>query len=161
MRSRTLTRSRSSTPPCTRRASCSTRSRRTPPSVLRSTAAARPARPRSSEPPAAVFSMLHFVLLLLVVAFRFLGLIAVINFTPTYLVREIEVSQSVASWTTGVYFLGGLIFTPIAGKLCDRWGAFRVLLVTTGLAAPFVFLVGIPSPLWALILYLLPIAQLM
>ncbi len=112
---------------------------------------------KPSEPPAAVFSGLHFVLLLLVVAFRFLGLIAVINFTPTYLVREIEVSKSVASWTTGVYFLGGLVFTPIAGKLCDRWGAFRVLLVTTGLAAPFVFLVGIPSPLWALILYLLPI----
>jgi MFS family permease len=32
-----------------------------------------------------------------------------------------------------------------------------VLLVTTGLVTPFVFLVGTSSPLWALILYLLPI----
>jgi MFS family permease len=103
------------------------------------------------------FSMIHFVLFLLVVTFRFLGLIAVINFTPTYLVRAIGVSKSIASWATGVYFLGGLVFTPIAGKLCDRWGPFQVLLVTTGLVTPFIFLVGTSSPLWALILYLLPI----
>ncbi|MBN2322280.1 MAG: MFS transporter [Spirochaetes bacterium] len=111
----------------------------------------------SEQKPSGEFSMIHFVLFLLVISFRFLGLIAVINFTPTYLVREIGVSKSIASWATGVYFLGGLVFTPIAGKLCDRWGPFQVLLITTGLVTPFIFLVGTSSPLWALILYLLPI----
>ena len=102
-------------------------------------------------------SIFQFILFLLVITFRFLGLIAVINFTPTYFVREIGLSKSIASWATGVYFLGGLIFTPIAGKLCDRWGPFQVLLITTGLVTPFIFLMGTSSPLWALVLYLLPI----
>jgi MFS family permease len=102
-------------------------------------------------------SIAPFVLLLLVVTFRFIGMIAVINFTPTYLVREIGLDKSIASWATAIYFLGGLVFTPIAGRLSDRWGPFPVLLGATGMVGPFIYLLSTSSPLWAIFLYLIPI----
>ncbi len=99
-------------------------------------------------------SVFSFVLLLLVVTLRFLGMIAVVNFIPTYLVREFRLDPSLASFATGVYFLGGLIFTPLAGKLSDRWGPFQVLVLITGLASPFIFLLSTPSSIWTAILFI-------
>jgi len=89
------------------------------------------------------------------VILRFLGTIAVVNFTPTYLVRVVGLSPSIASFATGVYFLGGLIFTPFAGRLCDTRGPFPILLVATGLAFPLIFLIGLGRPVWLLPLHFL------
>jgi len=91
-----------------------------------------------------------FMLLLAVVILRYLGIVAVINFTPTYLVREVGLSPSIASFATGVYFLGGLIFTPFAGLLCDALGPFLILLALTGTAFPIIFLIGLGQPIWLL-----------
>ncbi|HUT65052.1 MAG TPA: MFS transporter [Spirochaetota bacterium] len=102
-------------------------------------------------------SVFSFVLLLLVVMLRFLGMIAIVNFIPTYLVREFGLDPSLASFATGIYFLGGLIFTPLAGKLSDRWGPFQVLVLITGLTSPFIFLLSTPSPIWAVLLFIFPI----
>jgi len=98
--------------------------------------------------------LLLFFLFLMVLTFRFFGIMAVVNFTPTYLVREMGLEANIASYATGIYFLGGLIFTPILGKLCDIHSPFRILLLTTGLAFPLIFLMSLPHPLWLLPLYL-------
>jgi MFS family permease len=98
--------------------------------------------------------LLPFVLFLVVITFRFFGIMAVVSFTPTYLVRELGLQVSVASYATGIYFLGGLIFTPILGRACDRYSPSRVLLATTGLAFPLILLMSVPGPLWTLPIYL-------
>jgi FSR family fosmidomycin resistance protein-like MFS transporter len=94
-----------------------------------------------------------FFLFLAVITFRFFGIMAIVSFTPTYLVREIGLTASVASFATGIYFLGGLIFTPILGIQCDRRGPFPVLLATTAAAFPLIFLLSLPQnplliPVW-------------
>jgi MFS family permease len=98
---------------------------------------------------------LLFFLYLAAITFRFFGIMAVVNFTPTYLVREVGLEASVASYATGIYFLGGLIFTPILGKQCDVRSPFLILLLTTGFAFPMIFLLSLSHPLWILPLYLL------
>jgi MFS family permease len=67
---------------------------------------------------------------------------AVVSFTPVYLVREVGLNPSLASYATGIYFLGGLIFTPLLGRQCDARGPFPVLLFTTGAAFPLIFLMS-------------------
>ena len=57
-------------------------------------------------------STMLFVLFLITIIFRYLGIIAVVHFTPTYLVREIGLPPNIASYATALYFLGGVIFTP-------------------------------------------------
>jgi len=91
-----------------------------------------------------------FILFLLIVTFRFFGMIAVVNFTPTFLVREIGLQTGAASYATGIYFIGGMIFTPAAGRLCDRWRPFPVLLLTTGVVAPLIILMSVVSQSWLL-----------
>jgi MFS family permease len=99
-------------------------------------------------------STLLFALFLLVVTLRYFGIIAVVSFTPTYLVREIGLQANAASFATGVYFLGGLVFTPFMGRLCDAKNPFSVLLVATVAAFPLIVLLSLPHPLWLLPLYL-------
>ena len=95
-----------------------------------------------------------FVLFLLVSTFRFMGIIAVVNFTPTYLVHELGMDPRFGSYATGIYFLGGLIFTPFLGKLCDTRSPFLLLLLITALAFPLIILLSLPHPLWMLPVYL-------
>jgi MFS family permease len=100
-------------------------------------------------------STLLFALFLLVVTLRFFGIIAVVSFTPVYLVREIGLQPNIASFATGVYFLGGLVFTPFMGRVCDVKSPFVVLLIATAAAFPLIVLLSLPHPLWLLPLYLM------
>lgn len=86
-----------------------------------------------------------FALFLAVITFRFFGIMAVVSFTPTFLVREVGLNPSLASYATGIYFLGGLIFTPVLGTQSDIRGPFPVLLGTTGAAFPLIFLMSVPA----------------
>jgi MFS family permease len=99
-------------------------------------------------------STLLFALFLLVVTLRFFSIVAVVSFTTTYLVREIGLHSNVASFATGVYFLGGLVFTPFLGRVCDVKNPFVVLLAATAAAFPLIVLLSLPHPLWLLPLYL-------
>ncbi len=105
---------------------------------------------RATSEPGRAASPFLFIVFLAVVMLRFLGIIAVVSFTPTYLVREVGLAPGIASFATGVYFLGGLIFTPFAGRLCDTRGPFPILLAATGAAFPLVFLIGLGRPAWLL-----------
>jgi MFS family permease len=95
-----------------------------------------------------------FVLFLFVITFRFFGILPVVSFTPTYLVREVGLQKDIASYATGLYFLGGLIFTPILGKQCDVRDPFLVLLLSTGIAFPLIILMSMNHPVWILPIYL-------
>jgi MFS family permease len=95
-----------------------------------------------------------FILFLVVVTSRFFSIIAIVNFTPIYLVREIGLPKNIASYTTGIYFLGALIFTPIAGRQCDIRSPFVVLLLSTLIAFPLIILISLPHPIWILPFYL-------
>jgi MFS family permease len=99
-------------------------------------------------------SLLLFLLFLMVITFRFFGIMAVVNFTPTFLVREVGLEARIASYATGIYFLGGLIFTPFLGRQCDVRSPFLILLLTTGFAFPLIFLLSLPHPSWMLPIYL-------
>jgi MFS transporter, FSR family, fosmidomycin resistance protein len=100
-------------------------------------------------------SPLRFALFLIAVAVRYFGIIGVVNFTPTYLVREVGLQKSIASFATGIYFLGGLIFTPFTGRLCDRKSPFLVLLAATVAAFPLILLLSATRSLWLFPLSLL------
>ncbi|UCB45363.1 MAG: MFS transporter [Spirochaetota bacterium] len=82
-------------------------------------------------------------------------MIAVINFTPTHLVKEIGLQNSLACYATGIYFLGSIIFAPIAGKLADRWGPLPFLTLITGVACPLIFLVSKTHSIGVLPIYIL------
>lgn len=116
--------------------------------------AARSARIVKNAADAQHIPLLVFILFLLVVTSRFFSILAVVNFTPVYLVREVGLPKNIASYTTGIYFLGGLIFTPITGRQCDIRSPFVVLLLLIGIAFPLIFLMSLPHPLWLLPLYL-------
>jgi MFS family permease len=94
-----------------------------------------------------------FVLFLIILTFRGLGVAAVINFTPTYLVMDIGLNKSIASYATGIYFLGEIILIPLVSKLTDRWGPFPVMLATTGIVCPLIFLVSTSHQIWVLLIY--------
>ncbi len=98
--------------------------------------------------------LLLFIIFLVVVTSRFFSIIAVVNFTPIYLVREIGLPKNIASYTTGIYFLGALIFTPCAGRQCDLRSPFVVLLLSTLIAFPMIILISLPHPRWILPFYL-------
>ena len=91
-----------------------------------------------------------FVLFLLVITLRLFSIVAVVNFTPTYLIRVVGLEKDMASFATGIYFVGGLIFTPIAGRLCDIRSPYAVLLIATGLVFPLILLMSYSPPLWTL-----------
>jgi len=96
-----------------------------------------------------------FVILLVVIALRLFSIISVVNFTPTYLVREVGLGKDMASFATSIYFIGGLIFTPIVGKLCDIRSPYPVLLIATGVIFPLILLMSYTPPLWVLPLNLI------
>jgi MFS family permease len=81
---------------------------------------------------------------------RFLSCVAVLNFTPTYLVLERGLAPNVAAYTTAFVFVGGTVFCPLVGKWVDRFGVTPMLLVVAGGIGPLVLLMSLPMPLWLL-----------
>jgi MFS family permease len=92
------------------------------------------------------------ILLLFFVAtvLRFLSSVAVLNFTPTYLVLDRGLAPNVAAYTTAFIFAGGTIFCPLVGKWVDRFGVTPMLLIVAGGIGPLVLLMSLPMPVWLL-----------
>lgn len=86
---------------------------------------------------------------------RILSITAVVNFIPTFLVKGMGISETYASYTTGLVFLGGMAATPLAGILADRWRPVSLLLLFSGLTGPALFLIGVSNSVWLLPLFLL------
>src|SRR4051812_33923515 len=84
----------------------------------------------------------------------------VVPFVVLYVTRQLGVRPALAGMSLTVFGMGGLIGAPVAGRLCDRFGAFAVLrgsLILSGLilllfplAGSFQLFLGITF-IWALV----------
>src|SRR3954452_1537521 len=84
----------------------------------------------------------------------------VVPFMVLYVTRQLGVRPALAGVSLTVFGMGGLIGAPVAGRLCDRFGAFAVLrgsLILSGLilllfplAGSFELFLGITF-IWALV----------
>ena len=88
-------------------------------------------------------------LFLVGVMLRVLGITALNNFIPTYLVRSVMMDQSLASFSLGFTFLGAVVGSFLMGRVADRVGAFRVFLATTGALVPILPVLGLRLPMLA------------
>ncbi len=95
------------------------------------------------------------ILFFLGVTVRVLCITAVVNFVPTYLVRDVGLPPWTASYGSGFIFLGGMLFVPLAGVLVDRWKPFPVLQVLAAATGPVIFLVGTLQSFWSIGLMLI------
>jgi len=92
---------------------------------------------------------------------RFLSVNGALSFVPTLLAHELGLSPGLASWATALFFAGGMLAAPPAGRLADRRNPLLLLLLYTlvmapvlylrgsvraiGLALPLIFLLGVVS----------------
>ncbi|HSV31453.1 MAG TPA: MFS transporter, partial [Atribacteraceae bacterium] len=109
---------------------------------------------KTNEDPGPVPSRTPFLvsaLFFLGVTVRVLSIAAVVNFVPTYLVREVGLEVWTANYGSAFIFLGGMLFVPIAGILADRWKPLPVLQVLAAATGPVIFLIGSFQSLWILI----------
>ena len=89
-----------------------------------------------------------FILFLLSILLRILGTTATMNFIPTYLVAEVGIDNSIATYASGLLFFGGMIASILAGKSADRWGAFPILVTAILVIIPSIFVLTLKVPLW-------------
>ena len=61
------------------------------------------------------------------IALRTVAAMAIMNFLPTFLARSVGLKPSLAAFTAGFLFLGGIIVSLFAGNLADRFGPIKVL----------------------------------
>jgi MFS transporter, FSR family, fosmidomycin resistance protein len=76
------------------------------------------------------------------VMLRVLGVNALVNFIPTYLVRAVGMGQGIAAFAVGFTFLGGMCGALIMGRMADHRGPFPVFLLSSGLLIPLLPLLG-------------------
>jgi MFS family permease len=116
--------------------------------LSRNAGAQRPANvtpvPRGAAAPAA--SSLLSAVFIVGVMFRVLGVNALQNFIPTYLVRAVRMDPGVAALDMGFTFLGGMLGAMLMGRAADRWGPFPVFLLSSGLIVPLLPLLGLRMP---------------
>ena len=80
------------------------------------------------------------------VMLRVLGVNALQNFIPTYLVRAVGMNHGIAAFAVGFTFLGGMGGALIMGRVADRRGPFPVFLLSSGLLVPLLPLLGLRMP---------------
>jgi MFS family permease len=71
------------------------------------------------------------------------------NFLPTFLVRAVDMDESLASFALGFAFLGGMVGAVTMGRLADRVGPFPVFLAGSGALAPILAALSLDLPVWA------------
>jgi len=103
--------------------------------------------PQGAKAPAA--GVLLSVLFIVGVMLRVLGVNALQNFIPTYLVRAVRLDPGVAALDMGFTFVGGLLGAIVMGRAADRRGPFPVFLLSSGLLIPLLPLMGLRMPSFA------------
>ena len=106
----------------------------------------RAARAVRAAPAASAPGVLLPALFLVGVMLRVLGVNALQNFVPTYLVRSVGMGQGISSFAVGFTFLGGICGAMIMGRAADRRGPFPVYLLSSGLLVPLLPLLGLRMP---------------
>lgn len=103
-------------------------------------------QPRPSAGTAPAASVLLSGVFVLGVMLRVLGFNALQNFAPTYLVRSVQMDPAVAALAMGVSFVGGVTGALTMGRAADRFGAFPVFVLCSGLLAPLLSLLSLHLP---------------
>src|SRR5512134_2223090 len=75
----------------------------------------------------------------------------VLPFLVLYLTREIGFSAGRAGLVLTVYGIGALCAAPLAGRLCDRLGAARVMRLSLFTGAVIFFLFPLAKTWWAIL----------
>jgi MFS transporter, FSR family, fosmidomycin resistance protein len=91
------------------------------------------------------------------VMLRVLGVNALTNFIPTYLVRAVGMDHVVSTFAVGFVFVGGILGAMVMGRVADRRGPYPVFLLATGLLIPLLPLLGVrmPTVLYPVVLVLI------
>jgi MFS family permease len=92
------------------------------------------------------------LLFIMSIILRVLSVTPVLNFIPVYLNRELGLLPRTAALASALYFCGNMIGAFLSGRISERFGPFRPILVFTGLIVPIIFLLGLSVPLWATLL---------
>lgn len=100
------------------------------------------------------FSLKIISLFFIGLSLRILSITAIVNFAPTYLVREFNLPVDIANYGTGLIFLGGMIFALTFGILSDRYNQLAILLFLSGMIAPIIFFLSITHQLYLVYLLL-------
>jgi MFS family permease len=96
----------------------------------------------AAQPGSALLSGIFLVGVML----RVLGVNALQNFIPTYLVRAVGMGHGIASFAVGFTFFGGMCGALVMGRAADRRGPFPVYLLASGLLVPLLPLLGVSMP---------------
>jgi MFS transporter, FSR family, fosmidomycin resistance protein len=90
------------------------------------------------------------------VMLRILGVNALQNFAPTYLVRAVGMDPGIAALAMGFTFAGGMCGALVMGRAADRRGAFPVYVLASGLLVPLFPLLSLqmPAALYPALLFL-------
>jgi MFS transporter, FSR family, fosmidomycin resistance protein len=98
-----------------------------------------------------------YLLLFISIFLRIIAITGVFSFIPTYFINEIAIQKNFAAYISGLYFMGGIAGSVIAGWASSRVRGGSLLLVFTILMVPFTFLLGIalPTGVYAVIIFML------
>ncbi len=110
------------------------------------TSASQNSRGNSASPT----GVMPFILLCTSSMLLFLSITAVMNFMPTFFVKEIGLSPALASYTSAFYFFGGMITALLAGRWVDRHSPVWAYLILCVLMIPLVLFFSLPLPGWML-----------
>jgi MFS transporter, FSR family, fosmidomycin resistance protein len=104
---------------------------------------AAPAARGASVPAAGVLLSALFIIGAML---RVLGVNALQNFIPTYLVRAVSMDPGIAAFAMGFTFLGAMAGAMVMGRAADRRGPFPVFLLSSGLLVPLLPLLALRMP---------------
>jgi MFS family permease len=90
------------------------------------------------------------VLFFATVILRIFSVNAILNFVPTYFVDVFHFRENLASYSTGLFFLGGLSASRLSARAGDRWGPLTVLLLVTFCLIPLPLLMSVKTAVWLL-----------
>jgi MFS family permease len=78
----------------------------------------------------------------------FLTFIGVLNFLPTFFVRALEFSPTLASYISGLFLIGGMFTAPLVGRFVDRRNPIISYIGSSLLVGPLVLILSLPIPNW-------------
>ena len=99
----------------------------------------------AGNPPGRVPTVPRILLIAFLVSnmLRFITIMGVIAFVPTFFVHQIGLGPDVAAYSTALFFGGGIFGARLGGRLGDRFPPLGVLLGALALIGPLVFLFGL------------------
>ncbi|NQT60314.1 MAG: MFS transporter [Bacteroidetes bacterium] len=88
----------------------------------------------------------HFLIFILTIIFRILSVAAILNFLPILFVKVMEYELDKAAYATACFFAGGIPGSLIVGKLSSRWNPLPMLIISSIMIIPGIFLLSMQLP---------------